>query len=212
MSNVQCPKSVLRTIFAGVSGQGVTRVSLADFGLWTLGVGHYYRKKREQLALLPLLFWPPFASEAVILYICRELEDELHCQLHVTTLDVAVRRYAFNGSDKSAGNVLSARSDVKICVVEGVKHLAPKLQRVSLTDSDVARNSSVNVPIARTTKLVASRHAGRIWTKVRAATAHCIAKRSNRLTSEVKVVEEVRVTGVGDINGKRTVCYQPGTG
>src|SRR6185369_9272321 len=110
-------------------------------------------EKREQLALLPLLFGLPLPVRPSVLYICPKLEDELHCQLHVATLDVAVRRYAFNGSDKSAGNVLSARSDVKICVVEGVEHLAPKLQRVSLTDSDVARNSSVNVPIARTTKL-----------------------------------------------------------
>lgn len=50
-----------------------------------------------------------------------QLEDELHCQLYIAALDVAVGRHALNGSDEPTRYILSARSDVEICMVKGVE-------------------------------------------------------------------------------------------
>ena len=133
-----------------------------------------------------------------------ELEDKLQRQLHVAAFDVAVWRYAFDGPDESAGDVLRSWRDVKIRVVERIEHFSAKLERVPLIQLHVSAQAGVEVPNSGTTKLVAPGHVCRIRTKVRTAAAHRIAKRSHWLSSQVNVIEEVGSAGVGDVNAERS--------
>jgi hypothetical protein len=69
-------------------------------------------------------FAPPQALCCRPLRGLPSLEDKLHRDLHIATLNVAIGCHAANGSDKAAGDVLGARRDVKVRVVKGVKEFS----------------------------------------------------------------------------------------
>src|SRR5216683_6589732 len=83
-----------------------------------------------------------------------QLEDKLRCQLHVAALDVSVGRDTFDGADETVGDVLRAWGNVKIRMVKRVDELRAQLERVLLVEPDASRHAGVEVPHARTTKVI----------------------------------------------------------